>query len=205
MPELRGVCVCYTHPYMSLQRKLVKNLMDPTFEKGSSGQFQEWSAARGIPIHTLGRNIGDRFFGTFFASAQLVTLQDDIRSFLQGQIDASQPKDKSSMRTTKYLLEWVNSHDCKVFWFCSTVLHACWCKQVIQNINAKQPCVIDAFEPWSKFGILVALGGIQNCCFGGIFHQMPVMTLSLPHMLKNVTFSAPMCVLPPFRTFFFGP
>lgn len=61
-----GVCVCYTHPYMSLQRKLVKNLMDPTFEKGSSGQFQEWSAARGIPIHTLGRNIGDRFFGTFF-------------------------------------------------------------------------------------------------------------------------------------------
>lgn len=61
-----------------LQRQLVKCLMDRSYGKGVADEFQTWMANQNIVAPDLGRSIGDRFFGTFFASAQLVKIKSHV-------------------------------------------------------------------------------------------------------------------------------
>ena len=59
----------------------MRGLLEGSYGKGAAGDFRVYMAKLGDITPTLGRTIGERFFGTFYASCIILLLLNRIIAF----------------------------------------------------------------------------------------------------------------------------
>ena len=72
---------------MDAQRQLIKGLLEGSYGKGAADDFRVYMAELGDSTPTLGLTIGERFFGTFYASCIILLLLNRIITFLQDNVE----------------------------------------------------------------------------------------------------------------------
>ena len=68
---------------MDTHRQLIKGLLEGSYGKNAAGDFQVYMAHLADCTPTLGRTIGERYFGPFYASYIILLLLNRIIAFLQ--------------------------------------------------------------------------------------------------------------------------
>ena len=71
------------------QYELIKALLDGGYGKGAAGDFWIHLAEGGWNSLVLSRTVGERLFGVFFASAQLLLQRQQVITFLQLKVGSS--------------------------------------------------------------------------------------------------------------------
>ena len=93
--------------------------------------FRVYMAKFGDCTPTLGRTIGERFFGTFYASCIILFLLNRIIAFLQDKV-----RNGDSSPWWSSLLRWAQAPSTSLLLMMGTVLHACWAKPFFQELHA---------------------------------------------------------------------
>ena len=137
----------------SVQRQLVKGLLDASCGKGQASNFRLFLADIDQEAIYMGREVGDRFFGGFWCSAILLKHQATIADFLAQRIRELEakkkpPGDEEDERNTPTWWQkhrtWFLSNIGKVYLHTNTVLHSCWGKPCFKDLSAKEASVHEA-------------------------------------------------------------
>ena len=128
---------------MDTQRQPIKGLLEGSYGKGAAGDFRVYMAELGDSTPTLGRTIGERFFGTFYASCIILLLLNRIIAFLQDKV-----RNGDSSPWWSSLLRWAQAPSTCLFLMMGTVTHACWAKPFFQEFHAGGTVSVAAAHPY---------------------------------------------------------
>ena len=108
--------------------ELIKALLDGGYGKGAAGDFWIHLAERSWNGWVMSRTIGDRVFGLFFASAQLLLQRQQVITILQLKYGSSREEGGGWWGS---LLDWIDIVECEVFFMQNDVVHAFWLKPFV--------------------------------------------------------------------------
>ena len=109
--------------------------------QGIGGELRDWCALQG-PEHTvyaLPRDIGDRFFGVFFACACILCMLATFDAFL------SEEGNEEGKQWVKELVRWLHSEGGQVFLCTGAVIHGALAKDYFRDVHKPDLTVTEAY------------------------------------------------------------
>ena len=164
------------------QYEVIEGLLDGGYGKGAAGDYWIHLAEGGWNPLILSRTVGERLFGVFFASANLLVQRQEIVRFLQLKVGRAEEEGGGWWGS---LLEWVQSVECELFLLQNTVVHAAWGKPFFVeteggSLSCLEVCPIvreplEKLEDWSldPFGaVLLEARGMDTVRASPLLHLL---------------------------------
>ena len=120
-------------------RQIVKAIFID-YGKGVGGDLRAWAAHVGVHVEEMSREIGERFWGSFFAGASIYAMRKTLVDFI-----ATQESEKSAW--VRGLINWLQTEGGEIFLALCAVVHASFVKVFWNTLTAKggSMSVVDAY------------------------------------------------------------